>query len=387
MQGDSMIIEVQGVNFINKGAELMLHAVLQHYKNGENIVAANLRCGNFKQRADAGLYHIMWADIVRAPITGPVLDSITRVVPKVLRQRLSLVRDSEVNAVLDASGFAFSDQRGVNPSVNMANRSQRWKSQGKKVVLLPQAFGPFEIKVIRDSVLRILDHADLIFARDRISYDYLVDLAGISDKIKLAPDFTNLVTGQIPPYWNPKSNAFCIIPNYRMIDKTTAEVRDSYLPFLETCIRYLLERGIRPFILIHETKQDYQLAVELQKRLQQELTVIQEENPLYVKGIIGSCSAVISSRFHGLVNALSQGVPSLATGWSHKYQMLLDDYLCPDCFISNQDSRDEIVCKVAKLIDEPDRGQILSRLHQAGMNLKNETIKMWAEVDSVIGAN
>ena len=382
-----MLVEIQGVNSINKGAELMLYAVLQrfdaYYKN--STIGANLRCGNFQQRSEAGLQHIAWVDVARAPIIGPVVDIITNFIPQKMLSSMHIIKDSEIGAVLDASGFAYSDQRGIYPAINMAKWTKRWKAQGKKIVLMPQAFGPFENKVIKDAVIQILDNSHLIFARDRISYDYLMELNSHSEHIKLAPDFTNLVVGQIPPYWDIDSNQFCIIPNYRMIDKTSDEVKASYLPFLESSIKYLIERGKNPFILIHETNQDYQLAEVLQKRVQKDIKIVQETNPLYVKGIIGNCSGVISSRFHGLVNSLSQGVPCLATGWSHKYQMLLEDYQCPDCVVSTLSTNDEITTKISMIIDEPTRTRIVDRLKISGSHLKSVTNAMWVDIEKVIG--
>lgn len=381
-----MIIELRGVNFINKGAELMLYAVLQRYKASNNVkVVANLRCGSFKQRTEAGLDNLAWIDIARAPFVSKVIDHFFGLVPQKTRRSFSIFRDNEVDAVLDASGFAFSDQRGIYPSINMAKWTKRWKSQGKKVILLPQAFGPFENKIIRNSVLKIMENADLVFARDKVSYNYLTDIHGASDRLKLAPDFTNLVVGQMPDYWDISKRMVCIIPNYRMIDKTPDNVKASYIPFLEICSRYLLDQGITPFVLIHETNQDYQLAEELQKRLNKELLIIREDNPLYVKGIISSCFAVISSRFHGLVNSLSQGVPCLATGWSHKYQMLLEDYQCPECVVSTPSKSDEIIDKISMIISEPTRTQIINQLQSSGSTLKRLSMDMWTEVEKEIG--
>jgi len=34
----------------------------------------------------------------------------------------------------------------------------------------------------------------------------------------------------------------------------------------------------------------------------------------------------VASRFHAVVGCLSQSVPTLAFGWSHKYRELLDDF-------------------------------------------------------------
>jgi colanic acid/amylovoran biosynthesis protein len=42
-----------------------------------------------------------------------------------------------------------------------------------------------------------------------------------------------------------------------------------------------------------------------------------------IKSLIANCDLVVGSRFHALVAALSQGIPAMALGWSHKYLELL----------------------------------------------------------------
>jgi len=295
------------------------------------------------------------------------------------------VRESEVDVILDASGFAYSDQWGINLSKKMAWESRQWKKQGKKIILLPQAFGPFENSAIKESMKEIIQNSDLVFARDNISFEHLSNLVGQSEHIKRSPDFTNLLDGIIPSYWEPKDKLFCIIPNYRMVDKTPDTVKENYLPLLEKCSSYLFDKGITPFVLIHESRQDHQLAFDLQRRLRHKITIIQEPNPLFVKGIIGSCFAVISSRFHGLINALSQGVPCLATGWSHKYLMLMEDYHCGDCVIEPQLPDEQIFSKIDSIINDKEHNVRIDQLNKVNPQLKDLTFRMWKDVEEIIG--
>src|SRR6185312_6764631 len=44
------------------------------------------------------------------------------------------------------------------------------------------------------------------------------------------------------------------------------------------------------------------------------------------KRFIANSRFLLSSRFHGLVNGLSQRVPSMAIGWTHKYDGILEIY-------------------------------------------------------------
>lgn len=384
-----MIVEIQGVDFINKGGELMTHAVVQHMSSlpGENIVAAHLRMGSFKERETTGLHHLAWAYYEKFPSLGSYIDSFTHLVPKQIRRQLNIITNSEVQAVLDASGFTYGDQQGARMVEIMANRTKRWKKEGKKIILLPQAFGSFKQKAVRNAFLEILNNADLVFARDKVSYDYLIDLEPSNNqKIKIAPDFTNLVKGEVPEYFNANSRKTCIVPNYRMIQKTSQELKGKYLSFLTMCTKYLIAKEIEPFVLIHETARDYELALQLQAELNRPLEIIQESNPLYIKGILGSCFIVIGSRFHSLVSTLSQGVPCLGTGWSHKYQMLFEDYNCPECLVSPLDSEEKVYNTIDTIVEEPLRSALINRINIGSIKQKELANQMWKEVDNFLSS-
>ncbi len=90
-------------------------------------------------------------------------------------------------------------------------------------------------------------------------------------------------------------------------------------------VRLLQQRDEKPFFLVHESRNDRAIAERVSARLGG-VPIVEESDPLAIKGILGACKASVGSRFHGLVSALSQGVPALAVGWSHKYRMLFRDY-------------------------------------------------------------
>ena len=101
------------------------------------------------------------------------------------RQRYHMILDPEIDVVLDVSGFKYSDQFKHLGTWRRAKRIAKGKQSGKKIVMLPQAFGPFEVSMVRKAIQIIADNVDLMFPRDRDSYDYLKRLVGIDGHFDL----------------------------------------------------------------------------------------------------------------------------------------------------------------------------------------------------------
>jgi polysaccharide pyruvyl transferase WcaK-like protein len=182
----------------------------------------------------------------------------------------------------------------------------------------------------------------------------------------------------IPRFTHP-----CIVPNARMVDKTEANTGRVYLSFLENSIEYLIRLGYQPIILIHESN-DILIARNLQKRFGEKVLLIQESNPIILKGILGSSLIVIGSRYHALVGSLSQCVPTLGTSWSHKYQMLFEDYDCVENLISLVDETDVVTREIDRLLDESTRQSYIERLTIASKKQKDLTLKMWGEIQELL---
>ena len=381
-----MLIEIRKAGFINKGAELMLYSTLYKmrsvYPEARFAMTPNPVSAPYHKRAELGLYQN--ASLQRFRIQwGP----LAGLIPQRVRDMFGIVLNKDIDVVLDAAGFSYSDQWGFGAVAELARSSKRWKKYGAKAILLPQAFGPFATPKIQDALKRAADNIDLLFAREKASYQHLVGILGARPNIRIAPDFTNIIIEGIAPDSFDRNNCrICIIPNYRMIDKTSKQESEAYLPFLNTCTQYLLDKDQKPFILIHEGDKDLMLAEKIVEAVKVPVPIIRESHPLKIKGIIGACEGVISSRFHGLVSALSQGVPSLAAGWSHKYELLLEDYGFNEGLLGVLMDQEEIRAKIDLIIEPEGNRNLKDRLLSKSAIMKQATEKMWSEVVGCINS-
>ena len=379
-----MNIEIRGTGYGNKGAELMLLAILDRlgdtFPDARFVVAPGM--GPYEWRATHGLYQKL--DAAEAGRLGWLIEMLLH---RGYRERYGLVTHEEIDVLLDASGFAYGDAWKPEWVEGGAQAIEDAKEAGQKVVLLPQAFGPFTKPRIREASRRIFQNADLIYARDPQSRGYVAELLDdeeVENKLRTAPDFTNLLPGQIPEEWQDVEGRVAVIPNTKMLEQGSGETAEQYVPFLCRCIREVEESGYRPFVLLHEAKQDGDLAEAIRERAAGPVETVYEPDPLRLKGIIGSCDFVISSRFHGLVNALSQGVPALATSWSHKYRHLMEEYGLGDFLSDVQGANEDLSARLQQMTDGQTRAGIAARLGSEAERLKADSKAMWKEVENVL---
>jgi colanic acid/amylovoran biosynthesis protein len=375
-----MIIEIRGAGFVNKGAELMLLAILakmaSKYPEARFTMVPTGRNTSqpFERLTRAGIYPK--ASLQRGAME---LGRLGSALPRRLRERYGLVLDQEVDVVIDAAGFAYTDQWGPGCTSELARSASRWHRQGTKLILLPQAFGPFSSARIRRDIKTAVSNSALVMPREHISARHLSDVVGSRENIRVFPDFTNLLHAEVPANFDDGAHRVCLVPNWRMIDKTTSDEAAAYLRFMIHCARTLAHRDMKPFLLVHEGEDDVRLAEQIAASAGG-LPILREDSALGIKGILGACYATIGSRFHGLVSALSQGVPSLATAWSHKYGELFADYGFPSGVISVTASTSDWDDAIDQIIDRRSNDQLRERLKVESMKLKLRSEEMWETV-------
>lgn len=373
-----MVIEVTGTNTRNKGAELMLIAIREHFADWSNLqLAVNQFFGTYAERAKYGL--LQKVDLKE---WGRSWVAMT-LMPAEFRRSFGLVRDDDVDVLLDASGFAFGDQHPPRRTIQFAERVEAAKQAGKTVILLPQALGPFTNRAIRDAFARIVDAADLVFARDDVSMRHAQDAVRKPERLAQAPDFTNLVSPD-RAVDSDASDRAAIVPNQRMIEKAeTEEEASAYVPLMGRCIEAVSEVGLEPVLLLHE-EEDEELATNIQEHVSpHDIPIRQKTDPVALKRFLGESHLVVGSRFHALVGALSQGVPAIGTSWSHKYEELFEEYGCSSMLLSVQTSNGKVGSCIRAATGDC-RTELTDRIRKKGAQLKQETKKMWERIDAIL---
>ena len=240
------------------------------------------------------------------------------------------ITPDQIDVVLDAGGFQFGDQWGhTQASVNAITRYySAFSKKGRKIIFLPQAFGPFKQEISQKMMKTVYGFADVLYAREQVSYDFLKELFPEGGKIHLCPDFTCLSENKSRRNVVLPGGCVLIVPNAKMITHTNSEVSSNYLSFLNEVVAFLLNRNEKVVLLNHEGEDDELLLEKINANLPERLLLLSNMDALEVKRIIGSAKLLISSRFHGVVSGLTQCIPTLCTSWSHKYNELLKEHGC-----------------------------------------------------------
>ena len=244
--------------------------------------------------------------------------------------RTGFVLPDQIDLVLFAAGFNYGDQfaEWYTPQ-NIEDEVRYYASftkPGRRFVLLPQALGPFKTAAAKEKMLRLYRHVDRVYAREEVSFAHFMELLPDAKNVRTVPDFTCLCEPLEPSVRLPEKSYVAVIPNARMVTHTPPEIAGAYPGFMAGIVKALLDRGESVVFLNHEGRDDEVLIHELNGRFGNRLPVLSGMTGLDCKAVIAASKLTVSSRFHGVVSGLIEGVPTLCTSWSHKYGELLKEH-------------------------------------------------------------
>lgn len=373
-----MKIFLTGIETNNKGAELMLYAILQEIERKYPDSTIYIE----KERIKQGVCYLKTA--IKIVLVENKLKTIFNkyhingILKRLgMKEYLRLPYIPRFDYLIDGSGLAFTDSMideytGIYWAqvIDLANK------YNAKKIFLPQGFGPFNKQSTKRIVSNIINNANLMFARDTVSLGYLKNFTnGDIHNIKLSPDFTSFVKGYLPKEYEHLKGGVCIIPNSQMINK--GEVSENeYLTFISSVVTELEKYGKKLVILNHQGKDDLVLIDKIKEGLRTPIEIVTGQNALVTKGIISSSYLVVTSRFHGLASSLNSGVPCLSTSWNHKYKCLLNDYDLENCLLSVKDLKHDIQL-INKYMDVDFNNNVRHLLDKGIQKANEQTKAMW----------
>lgn len=383
-----MKIYITGTNFSNKGAELMLYAILQEierrfpdaevvipYTNSlKELQKAQLRTKlKFRQRKNWRL----WKIYNRLHLQG-ICNKLH--IPFYYFTNQAVIKN--VDYILDAEGYKFGDKCKWGYTDNNIHIWERYfrcvKKNNIKHIFLPQAFGPFDSNAGKYIVSLMSKYLDLVIAREEISYNYLLNEGFNVSKLLQYTDFTSLREGVVIQRFSNLNGGIAIVPNMQMVN-TGAMSKKSYLSMLINITAACVKTGKICYFLNHGGYSDYEISMQVNKIMNLNLPILTNLDALEIKGVISTAYAVITARYHALASSLNNCVPALACSWSHKYEMLYKDYGLSG-FIIESENQSEIENKIISFLQPENIAKIRMQLIPAVESIKKRTHEMWDKV-------
>jgi polysaccharide pyruvyl transferase WcaK-like protein len=371
-----MNILIDHVGFENKGAELMLRFIVIELKKSLPLVQLVLK----KHVYEENIAYCAENNIL--PLRGNLKTIKSKIWHVIIKQR-RYVLVSEIDAIIDAAGLRFTDEAIFyqDKTKQLQQYYNSFTKPGCKFIFMPQSFGPFNLTFSQQQIDIVHQKATVLYAREETSYNHLIARFPQSSKIKMSPDFTCLYKPQVPmSKIIPDKKMVLIVPNVRMI--THGEQSEGqYMEFLVAITNYLIKKGESVVLLNHQGLPDEQLLIELNAKITSPLPIISNLNADEVKSIIGRAKLLITSRFHGLESGLSQAIPCLCTGWSHKYLEALRDYGMSESLLLNISTVDNAITTIQDAIENP---TIYTAKKEKIENLEKQASAMWQDVLSLL---
>jgi polysaccharide pyruvyl transferase WcaK-like protein len=243
------------------------------------------------------------------------------------------------SVVVDLSGIAFSDNRGLPLLAYNLACCLPAILFGKKVAKLSQAFGPFRRKLNGWCASWVLQRCHVLVARGKQSGDHLATL-GIED-YSVLPDtaFSMRVNSEA---YSEADRIFAlagmdrprVVLSPSEVVARYCEKRDiDYHAEVAGFISDVVSRGYSVGLLPHSTvktgrkNNDLMVCRAILAHLSPETRIAyhsEDYDARTLRAIIGKADFFVGSRFHSMISALSSGVPPLVIGWGHKYREVME---------------------------------------------------------------
>ena len=312
---------------------------------------------------------------------------------------------AEADMVADITGGdSFSDIYGMQRFVTGFLRKWLITVFRKKLVLLPQTYGPFDKRLTRILARHIINYATLVYSRDRNGPDDIGALLGAvkgGGKVKFVPDVGFLLDPHRPQGEEVESLEKIKGPGTTLVGLNISgllscssdggdnifNLKIDYAALIDSIVEFLMQQEGTTILLVphvvsvrksdasgskrvnkkgYREQSDSVACERLYERVARKCSgriflVRGHYNHNETKYIIGLCDFFIGSRMHACIAALSQCIPAVGVAYSGKFLGVFESVGVEDCVVDARHcAEDEILEKIGSAYQE--RGHIRENL-------------------------
>jgi len=286
-----------------------------------------------------------------------------------LRKRLVARKDtvgtlfrSELIADI-TGGDSFSDIYGMQRFIRGFLTKSLFLWAGKKLIMLPQTYGPFQRPITRLLAGYVLRRCEVVWSRDQQGGDTLKKLLGdefVAEKVRFSPDVAFVLDAR-----RPKNPAIDKLEHLKKLGRTIVGLNISgllynggytqdnmfglkvdYPKLMIEILKYFAAMPNVSMLLVPHVFPTDDMAVEsdpiackkiynaLPEKSRGKVTLPEGRfDQCQIKYIIGQCDFFMGSRMHSCIAAISQCIPTIGLAYSKKFSGVFESVQIEDCVI------------------------------------------------------
>jgi polysaccharide pyruvyl transferase WcaK-like protein len=340
------------------------------------------------------------------------------------KRNLLLKTIVEADMVADITGGdSFSDIYGMRRFITGFLRKWAITVLGKKLVLLPQTYGPFDKRLTRVLARYIINRATLVYSRDRKGLDDVGALLGAGKcdgKIRFVPDVGFLLDPHRPQSEEMQSlekikdsSGTLVGLNISGLLSCSSDTGDNmfnlkidYPALIDSIVEFLMQQEGAAVLLVphvvsarkgdapprksvarkrYREQSDSVACERLYDRMAEKhpgriFIVRGRYNHNETKYIIGLCDFFIGSRMHACIAALSQGIPAVGVAYSGKFHGVFESVGVENCVAdARRFDEDELLEKISSAYRG--MGHVRENLHESVARAQREVLDMFKTLE------
>jgi len=280
--------------------------------------------------------------LVATPLSAVFrLFSDSRISTRLIEKNPVIKAIKRADLVIDIGGITFSDGREMYLPFNIVTILPALMMR-KRVIKCAQAMGPFNRFLNRVCAKRILPKLELIFARGKTTADHLKTL-GLRNAIQVSDvafsmRVDDVDTQRIRKRFYPATDRVVgIAPSsvlYKYCRKRNIDYSDILARF---CDSVALKRQFKIVLIPHSIRKhtdrlknnDLPVIKQIMRSVKCRDHVESIDDDLTaseLRSVMQQCDFFIASRFHSMISALSEKIPTIVCGWGHKYLEVMREF-------------------------------------------------------------